>query len=418
MNLMALGVSHRRQGVQLSKDSHRIKGIDICRSVAIGLAMVSHVVVTFSIGLTGDVLAWVRFAMQMAPATFILLFGSMLEVAYASKFRAGNAEKAITRLLVRSAQCYCLYFISIIPLLIFHDYSILYGIRTALLIGVTPFTDILKFYALALLFAPLMIVIRLKFGLIPMALGAAFIQALYPLIADFRMAVPAQGKDYIGPALAFLYGGSEADVGAPSLLHGLSLVSLGFLVGWCARAFFSDEARQRQKAAYVAFIILACSLCVSAIFWTDTQDVLRGIATLEIRNDNHPFYYALGVFCSVSFLLLCLFLFDVVKLNFADKVRFLGSTSLFTFCFGNVLLYAQPWGIGEYNSVGLFVVFSALIMLQSYLFSALFGDGFLAKWRVAALVRSIMKSFDDLVKALIGSLPKAAAARFNAIGSA
>lgn len=377
---------------------NRIKGVDICRSFAIGLAMLSHVLVTFRIGLTGEGLIWIRFVMQMAPVVFIILFGSMLEIAYLPKFRQGEAEQAVKRLLLRSGQCYLLYALSVLALMAAGHYSVPYGVRTIMLLGVTPFTDILKFYALALLLAPAVIGMRWRFGLWPMVVGAFATQALYPLIAMIRLPVPEARKDYFGPPLGFLYGGSEADVGAPSLLHGMSLVLLGVVIGWCVSAFLQGDTRARRAALGWTLTIFLPALAVIIVCWTDTSQVLRGIVSLNIRNDNHPFYYALGTASTIAFLALCLLLFDVKQIGFADGIRFLGNTSLFTFCFGNVLLYLQPWGLMETRSVWLALVFSLLITAQSYVFAAMFKKGKLKDTWLANRTAAIIGVSDNVIR--------------------
>lgn len=352
-----------------SKSAIRIKGIDICRSVAILLAMWSHVLVTFGTHWEGPSYLWLRFAMQMAPVTFICLFGSMLEVAYGRKFRSGQTEEAVARLLLRAGQCYILYCISVLSLIIVGRYTVGYGVRTMLLIGITPFTDVLKFYALALLVAPFLISLRIRAGLWPLFVAALAIQLAHPLLGTFEYHAPETGKDYLGPVLGFLYGGSDAGVGAPSFLHGMALVCIGMIIGSAVNDVFSSSRSEGTRGMSWLALILALSFSGSILFWNDTGEVLRGIASLTIRNDNHPFYYALGLTTTTSFLILCLFFFDRLGLTFADGIRFIGTTSLFTFSFGNVLLYMQPFGnpSGGYRWVPT-ILYAILIPLQSWIF--------------------------------------------------
>ena len=346
----------------------RISGVDICRSLAIALAMLSHVLINFSIGWEGPSLGWSRFAMQMAPPIFIVLFGSMLEIAYVRKVAKGDSTKVFRRLMLRAGQCYVLYCISILALVAAGHYSLLYGFRCMLLMGVTPFTDILKFYTLALFLAPLVIALRVRFGLWSMLFGAITIQALYPAIQLIRLEEPASDKDYAGPFVAYLYGGSYADVGGPSVLQGMTFVFAGVIVGRCIKGILSDEVRQRRKSwGWLAMLFIpAAAACM--FFWTDTQSVLANVASLTYRNDNHPFYFALGTISTIIAVLASVYLFDKLRIRALDGVLFFGATSLFTFSFGNMLLYLQPWGMQETQSLALAAGFACLIWLQSLAF--------------------------------------------------
>lgn len=369
----------------------RIKGVDICRSVAILLAMWSHVLVTFGAHWEGPSYAWVRFAMQMAPVAFICLFGAMLEISYARKFREGNVENAVCRMYVRAAQCYVLYAITVIALFIAGRYSVGYSLRTILMIGITPFTDILKFYALAIIIAPVLISIRLKWGLWPLVLAFIMIQMAHPLLEIVRYTSVEGKKDYIGPIIGFLYGGSNADVGAPSLIHGIALVCIGIVLGVATNAIFSAES-QKRRAGWTWFAaIWAVSLVVSIFFWAETTDVLQKIVTLKIRNENHPFYYALGLFATTTFLLICIVLFDIIGFTFANKIRFIGTVSLFTFCFGNVLLYLQPFGPPAEDKWGPTLLYAAAIPIQSWIFLKLATVKNPQTFSVAGVVQSIMR---------------------------
>lgn len=388
----------------------RIHGIDICRSLAILLAMWSHVLVTFGARWEGDSYAWLRFVMQMAPVTFICLFGAMLEIAYATKFRRGRIDEAIRRMLLRSAQCYLLYVISVAALLVSGAYSAGYSLRTILLIGITPYTDILKFYALALLVAPLLVSMRLRYGLVPLLFIFVGVQLAHPVLEPISYHAAATGKDYVGPILGFLYGGSNAGVGAPSFVHGMALVCLGMILGDATNAIFSSD-RQRARSGWAWIIgLLLLSIAVSAHFWTDSSQVLKGIVSLEIRNHNHPFYYALGLSFTVGVMILCILLFDIVRVPTSPGLTFIGTTSLFTFCFGNVLLYLQPFGEARPDHWGATLLFAAVIPLQSWLFWRLTRPGAVDTSRAARLLRTVM----DKANAAIGQGARPLADRYAA----
>lgn len=346
----------------------RIRGIDICRSVAILLAMWSHVFVTFGARWEGLSYSWVRFSMQMAPIVFICLFGSMLEIAYSKKFEQGRIREAVLRLMQRAGQCYVLYVLSVLALYVADRYSLGYAIRTMLLAGVTPFTDILKFYAIALFLAPALIWFRRRAGLGALLGCAMLVHLAHPLLAMISVTARPGSKHYLGPILGFLYGGSDAGVGAPSLLHGLSIVCVGIALGAAIDMLFSEDGAKRRRGAVIFAGVFGCSLAASLLMWTDTMDVLRGIVSLRIRNANEPFYYALGLAATISFLAACLLTFDRWQFRFLDWLRFIGTTSLFTFCFGNVLLYTTPMSLHPHEPWVPAVAYMVLIPVQSWVF--------------------------------------------------
>lgn len=398
-----------REGMQAG----RISGVSVCRSVAILLAMWSHVLVTFGARWDGTSYAWVRFTMQMAPVTFICLFGAMLEISYARKFREGKVEGAIQRMFVRAGQCYVLYAITILALLVAGKYSLGYTIRTIMLIGISPFTDILKFYIFALLSAPLLIIIRIKYGLWPLFIAFVVVQMAHPLVHIFYYTAAEGGKDYIGPVLGFLYGGSNAGVGAPSFIHGMALVCLGMVLGNASSAILGSDTHQRRVGLAWFGCIVAGSLAGSVFFWTDTVEVLHGIVTLKIRNDNHPFYYALGILATTAFLLICITLFDFFGLRFAERISFIGTVSLFTFCFGNVLLYLQPFGPPSPNNWGPALLFAALIPLQSWVFWRLTKVKDPAPASFAGVIQAIMRTANRYLDAVAAPAAKFTANRLT-----
>jgi hypothetical protein len=364
--------------------SRRIRGIDICRSAAILAAMLSHTMIAFQLQrFTGIPSAGVRCIIQMAPPVFITLFGAMLEIAYRPRFVRGDAEGASRQLLNRAVQCYLLYVISLAALVLTGKYSLLFAIRSALLDGVSPFTDILKFYALALLIAPLLIKIRVRFGLLSLLIFAIAVHAAYPLIKH----IPAVHAEYGKFLLGFLYGSESAHVGGPSFLHGMTFVVCGMIIGYGIVGLFSKDARiRRSSAAWVGgLFILAVGSTAALLSWAASGSTITGIANMQLRNENHPFWYSLGLTSVVIFVLFCVWVFDVLEHRWADGICFIGKASLFTFCFGNVLLYVFSGHVeNRHQSVELSAFFFALIILQSWVFH------YLATREITAASRNLM----------------------------
>lgn len=316
----------------------RAVGIDLARSIAIALAMASHVAAT--VGLFrfyggGGVDAG-RVVLALATPTFIILFGTMLEIVYAPRFRGAERVAVASRLVGRAVQCFLLYALSVAVLFVVHpDYSWKFSLATILMMGVTPFTDILKFYAVALAAAPLLLWLRLKVGLAPLLVVALAVHALHP----FLSAAPgpaAFGLPLEAERLAmFTLGIGDGGLGGPSLLHGLSLVVFGMALG---RALFGGDDLRRRAALVLG--LAATALAVDVALW-DAATV-RGLGNLSLRMDSDPLYFAtgvLGAFALTSALtLLTAGRSDTTTRRLAGWT-FFGRTSLFTFAFGNMLLY-------------------------------------------------------------------------------
>lgn len=129
------------------------------------------------------------------------------------------------------------------------DYSLKFSLATMMLLGVTPFTDILKFYAVVLFLAPILLQLRERIGLLPLLFGALVVHAAHPILrglpspADFQMSL------YAERVVTFLFGVGDAQLGGPSILHGLSLVIAGMVFG---RLIAGDRAIDSSMAGSVA----------------------------------------------------------------------------------------------------------------------------------------------------------------------
>ena len=356
------------------KPQARITGIDICRSFAILLAMFSHALVEAGTipNMPASVAVPLRFTLQMAPPIFIILFGTMLEIVYKTRFEDGQYEQATRRLLTRALQCYLLYVVTILSMLAVGLSSPGYALRCILMMGVTPYADILKFYTLALAFAPALLAFRLRWGLMPLVVVSILVHLAHPLVAAVPTPPLLAGKDYISPVLGFLTGMTTQGVGGPSVLHGMTFVIWGMVTGQAIKWMMSDDAPKlaaRGWTLLASMLVLSVAVTLRLWNWDAPLETFAGIATLTIRNANMPIYFTLGLSATVLCVVGCILLYDRLHVSFGRPVTFAGRTSLFTFSFGNVLLYlapnltlppAQSWAY----AVALFLA----ICVQSYVF--------------------------------------------------
>lgn len=358
----------------------RIIGLDICRSAAILTAMLSHAFAEADVygHYASDNIAIIllRLAMQVAPPVFIILFGSMLEIVYRPRIEAGHGRDVTARLLTRALQCYLLYLVSLLAMLAVGLNTIGYTLRCALMMGITPYTDILKFYALALAFAPALLFLRIKFGLPVLIVASLAVHFAYPLISHIIVPGTSEVAYYANPVIGFLIGGDQADVGGPSVLHAMSFVIWGMVIGRIVGTFTQENATRKQllNALGALILMLVASAVTLELSWNlrAPLDTALHLADMSIRNHNQPIYFAFGLTGALLAIFLCLVLYDANSLRFGQSLTFAGKTSLFTFSFGNVILYLAPQPSLSTGGAWAYALFLfLLICLQSYAFYTL-----------------------------------------------
>ena len=365
----------------MKQKRQRIIGIDICRSFAIIAAMGSHSLVAsggFEMN-HNAAMTVLRFFMQLSPPLFIGLFGSMLQIAYRPKFAGGDFDAGVRQLLSRAAQCYLLYVTCVAIRFAMGDFSLGYALRCAFLIGVTPFVDILKFYAIMLLVAPAAIFIatRYRLGLAVLIAVSLLPHLAYPLMSNLPLPPPVFGKDYLSFPASFLYGGAPG-AGGPSLLHGFFFVFIGMLIGQLAEKLLSSAPGEPRQARRSLLLMLIVSGGISVALWTwqDPYATVRAISDMSLRNHNHPTYFALGTFAMTAAAWVALELYDRRGATFGKGVVFIGSSSLFTFSFGNMLLIAAPkFTLSPAGSLLYGLVLLVAILLLSWSFRRILEIG-------------------------------------------
>lgn len=358
----------------------RIIGLDICRSLAILTVMLSHSLTEAAVfshyAPDNGAINTVRMLIQIAPPVFIILFGSMLEIVYRPRIEAGEGRLVTARLLTRALQCYLLYLLTLLAMLAAGLNSVGYTLRCALLMGVTPYADILKFYTLALAFAPALLFLRIRIGLPVLLAISLAVHFAYPLIAHIALSGTSEIARYANPVVGFLIGGDQIYVGGPSVLHAMSFVVWGILIGRIV-AILAQEAVPRQQAlnAIGALVLmLAASVVTMEAFWNLSAplETVIHLADLSIRNHNEPIYFAFGLAGALLAIIACLVLYDANGFRLGRSFTFAGKTSLFTFSFGNALLYLAPRLSLSPRGAWLYaLLLFLLICLQSYAFYAL-----------------------------------------------
>lgn len=383
----------------------RIIGIDLTRSVAIFFAMLSHVWVVTNMDnfWSGPSADFLRALMALATPTFILLFGTMLEIVYRPRFVAGEQARVAVRLFSRAIQCWLLYCVSVVVLYLVADgYSLKFSVATMMLLGVTPFTDILKFYAVVLFLAPILLWLRNRVGLLPLVVAALVVHAAHPVIRGLPSPLDFNMGMYAERVVTFLFGVGDAKLGGPSILHGTSLIIAGMAFG---RLIAGDRtagaAKQTVGIVTRASYLLAASAAVLAlgILFYDEKS-LAELGDMSLRMDSDPLYFSAGLSGAMALTSLAVLLTQGLSPETKQRLEkpvFFGRTSLFTFAFGNMILYGWPATPAAFGSaVFQAVLISITITALSYLFDREVRRGgalaFVVKWlqaKITSLVNAV-----------------------------
>jgi hypothetical protein len=363
----------------------RIIGIDVARSCAIFLAMGSHVWVVSNAGdfFHGGYVDALKLLMALATPTFIVLFGTMLEVVYLPRFDVTKRSVLVGRLWSRAIQCWLLYSLSIVVLfLVQSEYSFFFSLSTIIMLGVTPFTDILKFYAIALAVAPLLLWARNRFGLTPLLAIAVAVHLLHPVLRSLPSPVDVGLPTEADRLAMFLFGIGGAKLGGPSVLHGMTLVIFGMALGRILLGARTGDPGSLVRRAWIVLLGAGIPLVAGALF-VDIE-TRKGLGNMAMRMDSHPLYFMAGILGAYAVTAATVLVTQRTtdrSAGFWRSMTFFGRTSLFTFAFGNMLLYCiqfEPATPGQSALLGLLLM--TAITLLSFCFDwAARKDGAFAK---------------------------------------
>lgn len=325
----------------------RIVGVDVARSVAITMAMASHVWAETDLGgyPPYDLSLVLRFMFQIAPPTFILLFGTMLEFVYRPRWADPASRPGVAvRLMSRALQCWILYAISIFALFLVDDgYSLPFSIGTVLFMGNSPYTEILKFYAVVLALAPLLLWVRERWGLTPLIAASLLWQLAWLWLSKLPDAQNDLGLPlHAARIVKFVTGFGDLPLAGPSVMHGLTLV----VVGLCLGAFLAGGAARDDLGRRVSGLLAATTMLAVLGFMVMPQGTFAAMGNMSLRMISHPFYFVIGAVMAVWLTAFCIWVGDILNVGSKAgwaRMTFFGRTSMFTFAWGNILLYlVQP----------------------------------------------------------------------------
>jgi hypothetical protein len=156
---------------------------------------------------------------------FVFMFGFMIEFVYATRARASGVASIQRRLRVRSFQCYFGYCLTSFCSLL-GGYQSLYKFAASLVFfGNSRFGNILRVYAVIMLFTPLLVRLRLRYGV------RFVVFCLAGVLLSFPWIIALKDVDFgaLNNPLNVLFGVGPARRG-PSAWHSMSFVLSGMLL--------------------------------------------------------------------------------------------------------------------------------------------------------------------------------------------
>ncbi|MBG9994556.1 OpgC domain-containing protein [Pseudoalteromonas sp. NZS127_1] len=332
------------------KNQKRIFGIDLARGIAIFLAMTSH---TFT-SLNFYPIMEINLLFRSATPLFIVVLGFFLYFSYFAKIDRKGFKFVRGKLWEKALKCYLYYLFSCAVWVFFSDFSLLYFFRLGLLLSGTPFTDILKFYAVVLFVSPylLMLLRSERYILLAFIILTPHILTFYGLLPSLSF-LPY--GEYIS---AMLYGGSDVIAG-PSVLHSLFFVFIGILL---AKNFNGDSLFGSNSHILAIFVFL-----LSLFFYLPVS--LKELATMELRNKNFLEYFIYGSITSILIIELSLFTAKYMAKRYFQPFLTLSKSSLILFCYGNSFLYIiyQNFSFTPVRFFFIFLFFYLLCKFNVYL---------------------------------------------------
>ncbi len=144
--------------------------------------------------------------------------------------------------------------------------------------------------------------------------------------------------------LSFLFG--LGDEFGPSILQGLTFVVLGYALG---------TPSWQRSGRVMALVLPGAALLVLAhqVLNSGVGGVIGGVSTLDLRQDNHPYFYAFGIIAALALLGFARLITPQGPPRFdVSYFHALGAKSIFAYGFGNMVLNLMPrldrrWGGGR-----------------------------------------------------------------------
>src|SRR5215472_18913485 len=140
----------------------RLHFIDFARTFAVVLALLAHSLSNTGVfDRMGADSLYIKQFIRTATPIFVFMFGFMIEFVYATRARASGVASIQRRLRVRSFQCYFGYCLTSFCTLLGGEQSLYQFAKSLAFFGDSRFGNILRVYAVVMLFTPLLVRLRL-----------------------------------------------------------------------------------------------------------------------------------------------------------------------------------------------------------------------------------------------------------------
>jgi hypothetical protein len=306
----------------------RLHFIDFARTFAVVLALLSHSLAnTKVLDRVGPDSLYITQFIRTATPIFVFMFGFMIEFVYATRSRASGVASIQRRLRVRSFQCYFGYCLTSFCTLLGGHQSLYKFAASLAFFGNSRFGNILRVYAVIMLFTPLLVRLRLRYGV------RFVVFCLAGVLLSFPFVIQLKGVDFgvFNNPLNLLFGVGLGREG-PSVWHSMSFVLSGMLL-----ASSLTGRAETLRNAFSRFYLIALGLVsICAVAWfplvhDSPAEAWVKFADFTYRGSNMPGYYLIGIVTSVFWITLFSLLIGTRELS--RPVKFflpLGLSSLFS----------------------------------------------------------------------------------------
>ena len=296
----------------------RLHFIDFARTFAVVLALLAHSLANTKVfdRMGADSLYIEQFTRTATPI-FVFMFGFMIEFVYVTRARAFGVASIQRRLRVRSFQCYFGYCLTSFCSLLGGHQSLYNFAASLAFFRDSRFGNILRVYAVIMLFTPLLVRLRLRYGV------RFVVFCLASVLLSFPFVIQLKGVDFgvFNNPLNVLFGVGLGR-GGPSVWHSMSFVLSGMLL-----ASSPTGGAKTLRNAFSRFYLIALGLVsICAVAWfplvhDGPAEAWVKFVDFSYRESNMPGYYLIGIVTSVFWITLFSLLIGTRELS--RPVRFL-----------------------------------------------------------------------------------------------
>ncbi|MBN2433608.1 MAG: OpgC domain-containing protein [Acidobacteria bacterium] len=340
----------------------RLGFIDVSRTWAIILALTAHLFNAAGVFTqldSGSI--YIRSFTRMATPLFVFMFGFMFEYVYVPRMATLGYGAVRKRLLTRAFQCYVAYAATSISAVLGGYKNLEHFTQSLLFLGNSRFGNILRAYSVMLLLGPLLIRLRIRFGI-------RFVYVLLGLLMVSYTGLDAmQLVDFgvFNRPLNILLGIGPLP-GGPSIWGALSFYAAGMIV---ASSLHGPEGSAQVKVGRFYRVSLGLLAIVAVGHWILVDEgavaAWRAFTGPVYRATNDPGYYTIGIMGSVVMILFFHLIFS--RVTTPPAIGFflpLGVSSLMAYTLGNIVLNLGGRYLGLLGPVVAVAVFLVLVRMM------------------------------------------------------